>query len=224
MMIIRLVFLVLPVMVMASTEKLEQMVNISRNLGIDETLGSIKSEGGFYFANFLCDAVQVVAQTYLIVCILHRDFRMRIRSKFRQKLFLISLQFIGMSNLMFWVCGSFLAFGVFQRTPWSVLFYGSTAWTVINQFTSPLALFFRFLSMHMIWELYHKCENVSDDQEQGQVTATEVILPNPTFFRRNILHQPGVMVRLLTCLLLLCPCSCQSLFNRFLSRTVRRHV
>ena len=215
-MMIRICALVLPVFVMGSPHKLNIMVNISHSLDIAETVSSIKLEGSFYFSNFFCDILQVLLQTSLIKCILHEDFECRITGA-KRTVFLTTLQFVGMSNFLFWVNGSFLDFGVFQRTPWSNLFYTKKVWTIINQFTSPLALFYRFFCVHMIWEQYHECAS-SPSPEESQNRADDLRPLVPSLFQ-----QPSVIADLIEIVnMLIRPCCCQNILAKVAS-CVRRH-
>lgn len=133
------------------------IVIVKADQSLDQTPYEIYSDVRMYTAFQIFELLTIPLQTYLLTALSSNPRIMQnIRSSPRKSFILtVSLQFLAMSNLMFWMNGSFLEFELIEKSPWTRVVYGDK-WMGIAQFTLPILLFFRFHSVHMIVEIYVK--------------------------------------------------------------------
>lgn len=124
----------------------------------------VKQEAQLFLATYILDIFQVACQTFLLGYLVYDRFELRINGHQKQ-VFMFLLQFLAMSNLMAWVYSSFIYTYISFTNPWNFKFFDPLVFAVLDQFTLPFSLFFRFFSMHIILEVYHKLKS------EGRITA-----------------------------------------------------
>lgn len=115
----------------------------------------VRTQANLFTATYALDMFQVLCQTVLLGYLVNHPLELNITG-FQRRLFMVLLQFLGMSNFMGWIYGSFIATRLSYTAPWNAEFFSSLVQSVINQFSLPFALFFRFFSMHIILKAHHK--------------------------------------------------------------------
>ena len=119
-------------------------------------LTEILEEQAILFAVFyVIDVFEVVVQTILLGYLLNPDLELNVTGRQRTPLKFLLL-FLGMSNFMLWVYSNFILPRISNTASWNLTFYTPLIHSVMEQFSLPFALFFRFFSMHIILEAYHK--------------------------------------------------------------------
>ena len=115
----------------------------------------VQEEATLFVITYTIDILEFIVQTLLLGYLLNTHVRLDIKG-WRRKLFMLLLQFLGMSNLMVWIYDSFMIPKLPHRASWKQEFYPAMAVAIMDQFMLPFILFFRFFSMHIILESYHR--------------------------------------------------------------------
>ena len=115
----------------------------------------MREEATLFVITYTIDIFEFIMQTLLMGYLLNTHIRLDIKG-WRRKLFMLLLQFLGMSNIMMWIYDSFMIPKLPRGTSWKQDFYPALAVAIMDQFMLPFILFFRFFSMHIILESYHR--------------------------------------------------------------------
>lgn len=116
---------------------------------------ALEAQAILFAVTYGIDIFEVVTQTLLLGYLLNSELELNVTGRKKQLLRFL-LQFLGMSNFMAWIYGSFITPRISSTASWNLEFFTPLVHSVIEQFSLPFALFFRFFSMHIILEAYHR--------------------------------------------------------------------
>ena len=151
-------------------------MNLQEQLNITMTdMEQLERRAGVYMCTQVVDILETIGQTYVLIAI-SSDIQITksiIKAGgFNRAVFGFVFQALAVENLMFWLNSSFIDFGIIQNIPWNIAVYGKSIWPGLAQFTLPLALFFRFHSVHIILEVFIEAW-VGDSAPSKSTTASE---------------------------------------------------
>ena len=147
-------------------------------LHVNVTRDEVLTQSEWNFATNIVDMTQILVQSFLLISISSHKFCWSLVQGATMTWIKFFLQFLAISNFINWLNASFLEFQLFQKILWNTVIYSWSAWTGLLQLLFPVALFFRFHTVHTLMEVYVGYKTQHDRVIREEASLPPILIPN----------------------------------------------
>ena len=115
---------------------------------VGQSIIDFRFESVMNFTTYFIDALQIVAQTYLVIVVSSKQFQnneecFRSLTVSRVTMLKTTVRVLEAGNFFYWLNGSVVEFTLIQKAFVGNTVFGTDVWVALSQFTLPIALYFR---------------------------------------------------------------------------------